>query len=413
MADATPKTIVITGASSGIGKATARLFLDKGWNVVATMRNPAAEKDLKEQARLKLIALDVQDPEGPKAAVAEAIKAYGRIDVWLNNAGYGAFGPVEAGRREEIERQFDVNVFGLIACVQAIAPHFRERKAGVLINISSIGGIMTVPAYAVYNATKFAVEGLSEGLWYELGTFGIKVKVIEPGAIKTDFGGRSQDVWDVSRVPAYAPFMDKVNAARARYIENSSSPETVAEIIYRAATDPSDRMRYPVGRRCASLDPAPPAARRRRHDENDQAKVRAIVSIRASRSAHAGRTLRGRRRAQAFFVGRRRHRLHRRRAARARPERADPAHSWLRLEPSHQLGQPTLGRDSDRRPGAASWRSTTAATDKAKSSTRPPTIALDLMTRDAANLLAHLGIERADVMGYSMGARIASFLALG
>ena len=162
MADST-KTIVITGASSGIGKATARLFLDKGWNVVATMRNPATEQDLKEQARLKLVALDVQDPEGPKAAVAGAIKAYGRIDVWLNNAGYGAFGPVEAGRREEIERQFDVNVFGLIACVQAIAPHFRERKAGVLINVSSIGGIMTVPAYAVYNATKFAVEGLVRG----------------------------------------------------------------------------------------------------------------------------------------------------------------------------------------------------------------------------------------------------------
>ena len=251
----TPKTIVITGASSGIGKATARLFLDKGWNVVATMRNPATEKDLTEQARLKLIALDVQDPEGPKAAVAEAIKAYGRIDVWLNNAGYGAFGPVEAGRRKEIERQFDVNVFGLIACVQAVAPHFRERKAGVLINISSIGGIMTVPAYAVYNSTKFAVEGLSEGLWYELGTFGIKVKVIEPGAIKTDFGGRSQDVWDVSRVPDYAPFMDKVKVARERYIQNSSSPETVAEVIYRAATDPSDRMRYSAGADAGRLIP--------------------------------------------------------------------------------------------------------------------------------------------------------------
>jgi NAD(P)-dependent dehydrogenase (short-subunit alcohol dehydrogenase family) len=101
MADATPKTIVITGASSGIGKATARLFLDKGWNVVATMRNPAAEKDLIESARLKLLALDVQDPEGPKAAVAEAIKAFRRIDVWLNNAGYGAFGPVEAGAPEQ------------------------------------------------------------------------------------------------------------------------------------------------------------------------------------------------------------------------------------------------------------------------------------------------------------------------
>jgi NAD(P)-dependent dehydrogenase (short-subunit alcohol dehydrogenase family) len=247
MTDATPKTIVITGASSGIGKAVARLFFDKGWSVVATMRNPAAETDLKESARLKLVALDVQDPDGPKAAVVEATKAFGLIDVWLNNAGYGAFGPVEAGTREEIERQFDVNVFGLIACVQAIAPHFREQKAGVLINVSSIGGIMTVPAYAVYNATKFAVEGLSEGLWYELGTFGIKVKVIEPGAIKTDFGGRSQDAWDVSRVPDYAPFMDKVKAARAKYVANSSTPELVAEVIYRAATDPSDRMRYGVG----------------------------------------------------------------------------------------------------------------------------------------------------------------------
>ena len=98
MADSPAKTIVITGASSGIGKATARLFFDRGWNVVATMRSPAGERDLKDEARLKLVALDVQDPEGPKTAVAEAIKAYGRIDVWLNNAGYGAFGPVEAGR---------------------------------------------------------------------------------------------------------------------------------------------------------------------------------------------------------------------------------------------------------------------------------------------------------------------------
>src|SRR5271154_5918949 len=247
MADLRPNIIVITGASSGIGKAAARLFVDKGWNVVATMRNPAAEKDLKESARLKLVALDVQDPASPRAAVAEAIKAFGRIDVWLNNAGYGAFGPVEAGTPEQIRRQFDVNVFGLIACVQAVAPHFRANKAGVLINVSSIGGIMTVPAFSVYNASKFAVEGLSEGLWYELGTFGVKVKVIEPGAIKTEFGGRSADVWDVSRVPEYKPFMEKVKAARANFVKNSGSAEQVAEVIYEAANDPSDRMRYPAG----------------------------------------------------------------------------------------------------------------------------------------------------------------------
>src|SRR6202451_3942436 len=138
MADLGPNTIAITGASSGIGKATARLFVDKGWNVVATMRNPAAEKDLKESARLKLVALDVQEPASPKAAVAEAIRAFGRIDVWLNNAGYGAFGPVEAGTPEQIRRQFDVNVFGLIACVQAVAPHFRANKARLLIHMHSV-----------------------------------------------------------------------------------------------------------------------------------------------------------------------------------------------------------------------------------------------------------------------------------
>jgi NAD(P)-dependent dehydrogenase (short-subunit alcohol dehydrogenase family) len=238
---------VITGASSGIGKAAAKLFRDKGWNVVATMRDPSAERDLTASPTFKLVPLDVQDPASPPAAVAAAIQAFRRIDVWLNNAGYGALGPLEAGTREQIQRQFDVNVFGLIACAQAVAPHFRANKAGVLINVSSIGGIMTVPAYSVYNASKFAVEGLSEGLWYELGSFGIKVKVIEPGAIKTDFGGRSMDAWDISAVPAYAGFMAKVRATRADFTKNSATPELVAGVIHEAATDPSDRLRYLVG----------------------------------------------------------------------------------------------------------------------------------------------------------------------
>ncbi len=247
MADAQAKTIVVTGASSGIGKATARLFRDKGWNVAATMRNPSAERDLVESAALKLIALDVQDPEAPRAAAAKALQAFGRIDVWVNNAGYGAFGPVEAGSRAQIERQFDVNVFGLIACVQAVAPHFRANRAGVLINVSSVGGLMTLPSFAVYNASKFAVEGLSEGLWYELGALGIKVKVVEPGVIATDFAGRSLDAWDISALPDYAAFMDKVKRTRQSYVKNSSSPERVAAVVYAAATDPSDRMRYLAG----------------------------------------------------------------------------------------------------------------------------------------------------------------------
>ena len=241
------KTIVVTGASSGIGKATARLFLDKGWNVVATMRNPAAEKDLVESAKLKLVALDVQDPASVRAAAAAAIGAFGKVDVWLNNAGYGAFGPVEAGSREQIQRQYDVNVFGLIECVQAIAPHFRANRAGVIINVSSIGGLLTVPGYGVYNSSKFAVEGLSEGLWYELGTFGIRVKLIEPGAIRTDFGGRSMDAWDISKLPDYSGFMEKVKATRENFVKNSSTPELVAGVIFEAANDPSERLRYLAG----------------------------------------------------------------------------------------------------------------------------------------------------------------------
>jgi NAD(P)-dependent dehydrogenase (short-subunit alcohol dehydrogenase family) len=247
MTDNTTKTIVVTGASSGIGKATARLFAAKGWNVIATMRNPAAETELKESAKLKLVALDVEDQASVRAAVAAAIAAFGKVDVWLNNAGYGAFGPVEAGSRAQIQRQFDVNVFGLIECVQAIAPHFRASRAGVIINVSSIGGLMTLPGYGVYNSSKFAVEGLSEGLWYELGAFGIKVKLIEPGAIKTDFGGRSMDAWDISNLPDYAGFMDKVKATRARFTKNSSTPELVAAVIFDAANDPSDRLSYLAG----------------------------------------------------------------------------------------------------------------------------------------------------------------------
>jgi NAD(P)-dependent dehydrogenase (short-subunit alcohol dehydrogenase family) len=243
----TAKTIVVTGASSGIGKAAAQLFAKQGWNVVATMRNLAIEKDLVENAKLKLVALDVQDPASVRAAVATAISAFGKIDVWLNNAGYGAFGPVEAGSRDQIQRQYDVNVFGLIECVQAIAPHFRANKAGVLINVSSIGGLMTIPGYGVYNSSKFAVEGLSEGLWYELGTFGIKVKLIEPGAIATEFGGRSMDAWDISNLPDYAGLMDKIKTTRARFVKDASAPELVADVIFQAANDPSDRLRYLVG----------------------------------------------------------------------------------------------------------------------------------------------------------------------
>jgi NAD(P)-dependent dehydrogenase (short-subunit alcohol dehydrogenase family) len=241
------RTVVITGGSSGIGKAAVRLFAEKGWNVVATMRRPEAEKDLVEADNLKLVPLDVQDPASVRNAVKEAIAAFGAVDVWVNNAGYGALGPVEAGARDQIQRQFDVNLFGLIECIQAITPHFRARRAGTIINVSSVGGVMTSPGFSVYNSSKFAVEGLSEGLWYELGMLGIQVKIVEPGIVKTEFSGRSMDVWDISELPDYAPLMEKVEGLIGQMSKNESTPELIAATLFKAATDPSNRLRYLAG----------------------------------------------------------------------------------------------------------------------------------------------------------------------
>lgn len=244
------QTIFITGASSGIGKSTARYFHSKGWNVIASMRNPAAETDLKPDDRLVITRLDVEDTPSINAAVEFAISKFNSIDVFLNNAGYGAYGPVEAGTDKEIRRQYDVNFFGVIDCIRAILPHFKQRRAGVILNITSIGGLMTLPLFGVYNSSKFALEGLSEGLWYDLQPFGIKVKVIEPGGIKTDFAGRSLNSFDISKFPEYHSYSKTIveKFQNPEYSKNFGTPEMVAEVIYTAATDPSDTLRYLAGK---------------------------------------------------------------------------------------------------------------------------------------------------------------------
>lgn len=164
----------------------------------------------------------------PTPVTRAAMAGEPRLAHMVNNAGYGMFGPLEAASRAQIQRQYDVNLFGLIECVQAIAPHFRANRTSVLINVSSIGGLMTVPGYSIYNSSKFAVEGLTEGLWYELGSFGIKVKLIEPGAIETNFSGRSMDMLDISEQPDYASFMGRLKAGRAKLIKNPGAPTLVA-----------------------------------------------------------------------------------------------------------------------------------------------------------------------------------------
>ena len=187
------KTILITGASSGIGKATVKFFSANDWNVIATMRQPEKEKELSTLKNVLVTRLDVTDRESIELAISCGIEKFGAIDVLLNNAGYGAYGPLEAFSEERVQRQFDTNVLGLIATTQAVLPHMRSKRMGTIVNISSIGGKMTFPLGALYHGSKFAVEGISEALHFELEAIGIKVKIVEPGMINTDFGGRSFD----------------------------------------------------------------------------------------------------------------------------------------------------------------------------------------------------------------------------
>jgi len=241
------KTIFITGASSGLGKDTAKLFQSKGWNVIATMRKPEGETELTALDNVLVTKLDVLDVNSIENAVKEGIRAFGKIDVLVNNAGYGAYGPLESFPREKIIRQFNTNVIGLLDVTKALLPHFRQNRSGVIINISSIGGKVTFPLGALYHGTKFAVEGISESLSYEVGEFNGKVKIIEPGAIATDFVSRSLDFSNDESLTEYQPMIGKVMSAMPAFYQNASSGSTIANVIYEAATDGKDQLRYAAG----------------------------------------------------------------------------------------------------------------------------------------------------------------------
>jgi NADP-dependent 3-hydroxy acid dehydrogenase YdfG len=240
-------TIFITGSSSGIGKATAKFFHEKGWNVVATMRAPENEEELEGLGNVLVTKLDVQDQQSIQEAVRLGIEKFGKIDVLLNNAGYGAYGVLEAATTEKIRRQFGVNVLGLLDVTKALLPHFRKNRSGVIVNISSIGGRMTFPLGTLYHGTKFAVEGISEALHYELEQIGCRVKIVEPGAIKTDFAGRSFDFFNDEGMGEYQELVGKLMQAMAPMAENAADARVVAEVIYQAATDGTDQLRYTAG----------------------------------------------------------------------------------------------------------------------------------------------------------------------
>ena len=243
------KTILITGASSGIGKAAALKFSAEGWNVIATMRSPEKEQELTQFPNILVTKLDVQDTDSIRSAIAEGIAKFGQIDALVNNAGYGQNGIFEATSPQKVKEQFDVNVFGVMNVTRAILPHFRGQKSGLILNISSGAGKFTLPLLSLYSASKFALEGFSEALSFELSALNIGVKIIEPGGTSTNFIAVAQEQF------AYDPTLSDYNpfvAAAGKMFDTLkgqvlATPQEVANVIYTAATDGTDTLRYVIG----------------------------------------------------------------------------------------------------------------------------------------------------------------------
>jgi NADP-dependent 3-hydroxy acid dehydrogenase YdfG len=240
------KVVLVTGASSGIGNETAKLFQSKSWKVAATMRSPEHAEDLRQIVDVECFRLDVTDVDSIKAAIAATLEKFGRIDAVINNAGFAVVGPFEAVEQADIERQMQTNVYGLMNVCREILPYFREQKRGTIVNVASMGGRITFPLYSVYHASKWAVEGFSESLQYEVKDLGIKIKIIEPGPIKTDFYERSMTIAKKEGLTAYDNFVARAMPNMQRAGETGPDGSVVAETIYRSVTDDSWKMRYPV-----------------------------------------------------------------------------------------------------------------------------------------------------------------------
>lgn len=243
------KTILITGASSGFGKATSRFFASQGWNVIATMRSPELETELSSDPAILVTRLDVSDNASIQSAIAAGIKQFGQIDALVNNAGYGQQGLFEAVKPEKIQEQFDVNVFGMMNVTRAILPHFRSLKQGTLVNVSSAAGRVTTPILSIYAASKFAVEGFSEALAYELESQHIKVKIVEPGYVPTGFYERAgaEFAYDAS-LTDYNTFNGEMAELFSSFAGGlNATAEDVARTIYEAVTDGTYTLRYLIG----------------------------------------------------------------------------------------------------------------------------------------------------------------------
>jgi NAD(P)-dependent dehydrogenase (short-subunit alcohol dehydrogenase family) len=246
----TPQVALVTGGSSGIGESTVLELLDAGFTVHTAARRVERMQALAERGA-QVFAMDVTDDESMVAGIERIIEAHGRLDVLVNNAGYGSYGAVEDVPLDEARRQFEVNVFGLARLIQLVTPHMRAQGSGRIINVSSIGGKFYEPFGAWYHATKFAVEGFSDSLRMELKPFGIDVVLIEPGPIITEWNEIARDsLLERSGTTAYGRYAKRAHRVLTEYDKpgRASRPEAVARKIRKAATVRHPAARYPVGR---------------------------------------------------------------------------------------------------------------------------------------------------------------------
>jgi NAD(P)-dependent dehydrogenase (short-subunit alcohol dehydrogenase family) len=246
---------LITGVSSGFGRAFALAALAAGHTVMGTVRNESAKKDFEDLAigRAIAVVLDVTDFSAIDAKVAEMTEKIGPIDVLVNNAGYGHEGTLEESPLEEMRRQFDVNVFGAVAMIKAVLPSMRERRSGHIINITSMGGFITMPGIAYYCGSKFALEGISETLAKEVAGFGVKVTAVAPGSFRTDWAGRSM-VRSPRHIQDYDALFDPIRGARQEKSgKQLGDPAKAAEILLKIANAPDAPMHLLLGSDAVAL----------------------------------------------------------------------------------------------------------------------------------------------------------------
>ncbi len=251
------KVALVTGSATGIGHETAVHLAKNGFRTYATMRNLHKANGIKEMAKtenlpLSLIQLDVTDDISINKAIDTVINESGRIDVLVNNAGYGLIASIEDMSIEEMKAQYETNVFGVFRVTKAVLPHMRKQHGGSIINISSIAGRIALPLYSAYVSTKFAVEGLSESMAYELEPFGIRVAIIEPGAIKTNFR-REQASKGSSEDSPYSSMMQSPSKAIEKILKHRLYPEEVAKTVIQAIENPKPKLRYIVGKDAEEL----------------------------------------------------------------------------------------------------------------------------------------------------------------